>query len=138
MKNHFYISVYTPKNELPILTYRLEQTEVKQLLKSKKKITITNGELINGMWQSRKNDKHLLSLSAGYVIDTNTFRMAKELFSDDKGFPFVVCMKLTEGDGRGHIQMCGASKIKDDTFEYVVKVAEELFKTYGKTELSTI
>jgi len=138
MKTHFYVSIYTPANKHPMLTYRLEQSEVKKLLKSKKQIGITNGELITAMWESRKNDKHLLALSSGYILDTKTYRAAKELFADDKGFPFVVCVKLTEGEGKGYVQMCGASKIKEDTFEYVCRVSEELFRTYGQAELSTI
>ena len=138
MKTHFYVSVYTPINKNDLLTFRLEAGAEDRLHKLVDETDISPSELIAGMWESRKDDKILWRVAAAYVVGTKTFKAAKELFSEEQGKPFVVCMRLTGGKGQGHVQMCGAAIVRDDKMENVSKLAKFHFEQFEKMELSTI
>lgn len=138
MKTHFYVSVYTPGNKKDLLTYRIDAEAEDKLNQLVDETDISTSELVAGMWEVRKDDVNLWKGSAAYVVGTKTFKAAKEVFSEEQGKPFVVCMKLTKGKGQGHVQMCGAAIVRDDKLENVSKLAKFHFEQFGKTELSTI
>lgn len=138
MKTHFYISVYTPGNKNDLLTYCLDSEAEDRLNKLVDETDLTNSDLISMMWEYRKDAPQLCKASSGYVVGTKTFRAAKEVFGEEQGKPFVVCLKLTKGKGQGHVQMCGAAIIRDDKMENVIKMSKIHFEQFGKMELSTI
>lgn len=138
MKTHFYVSVYTPGNKKDLLTYLIDAEAEDKLNQLVDETDISTSELVAGMWESRKNHKILQKGSAAFVVGTKTFKAAKEVFSEEQGKPFVVCMKLIKGKGQGQVQMCGAAIVRDDKMENVSKLAKLHFEQFGKMELSTI
>jgi len=124
MKNHFYISIKTPRQEKDILTMKVENELLKKLQRNGKKHNMSQVDYVNNMWRMRDWNEVLVGIAISYVSNTETYKTATELFTD---IPFVVCMELTSEYGFGKVQMCGSASLKEDTELEAVKVSKEQF-----------